>query len=221
MSDIQKRIITHMNKDHQLALVDYVVVYGGRPVLLFRPESVHITTVSETEMVLSFVAADNTDESLTIVWSDAKEDENFEVAKLGDLKDKLVAMAKYAARQRGLSHVQITTYTPPSTAISYAMYGTAIALGLAMVRRTWLRDLVVACGGEIPALVNPALSFLERHAKSLTIGMYGIHVLESVFVVRPKVKKYRIPSQTAWAWYGMNFIEGFLVFSRIEKLARH
>ena len=49
MSSPSERIIGHMNKDHQLALSDYVVVYGDVNPANLIEESVQLVSVDENK----------------------------------------------------------------------------------------------------------------------------------------------------------------------------
>ncbi|KAM9887780.1 hypothetical protein OXX69_013236 [Metschnikowia pulcherrima] len=54
MTDPSARIITHMNKDHHLAVLDYVVVYGNENLKDIDTSSVRITNVTEEHLVLAY-----------------------------------------------------------------------------------------------------------------------------------------------------------------------
>lgn len=225
MSDPKNRIISHMNKDHQLALVDYVVVYGNESVSGLDAESVIITDVSEDYLALSYNKDDGQSNNLKLSWSDVPEHENVTVSKMGDIKDKLVAMAKYAAGKQGYSHKKVDTVLWPTSSL-YPMYIFAAAAVITLFDKTYIRraiardEFLSSLVAHAPQFLATGYSFFENNIKSIFGAIYGIHVVEIATVTWPKASKFRIPFGKKLVWAFMNFIEGFLVFSRLDKATK-
>ncbi|SGZ49809.1 CIC11C00000000081 [Sungouiella intermedia] len=224
MSDPRTRIISHMNKDHQLALLDYVVVYGGENVSHVDAESVIITDVSEEHLALSYNKENGNNQDLKLIWEEVPENEKVKVDQMGDIKAKLVAMAKYAAEKQGFSHKRVDKVSLPKKLDLYLMY-LAFAVSLAtlydktLVRRLVQNDkLLRTIAAKCPELLAKGYSYIENHITPIFSTIYGIHVVEILTVTWPRVNKLRMSLKNKLVWATMNFVEGFLVFSRLNKL---
>lgn len=223
MSDPKDRIILHMNKDHQLALLDYVVVYNDE-----RPEdvlelSVRIKDVSVEDITIAYTKQNGTSNKFTLGWDKASEDENVPVLSLLDLRAKLVSMAKYAAAKQGFSHRRVDKVILPSLPIQFFMYAFAGAIFVTCYDKTLIRRSVERLDGltkvlaSSPKALTSAYNIFEDHAKSIAIATYGIHIVEILVKTLPVVRKFRMLIASQLAWVFMNFIEGFLVFSRLAS----
>lgn len=224
MSDPKDRIISHMNKDHQLALLDYVVVYGEESASEINAESVIITDVSEDYLALSYHKENGKENVLKLPWNDYPEDENVKVGKMADIKSKLVAMAKYAAGKQGYSHRKVDQLIFPSKPDLYFMYIFAGAVALTLYDKTLIRRAIqrdVFLSGlleKAPLFLAGGYSLFEKYINTIAATIYGIHAIEVATVTWPKVSKYRMSLSKKLAWSLMNFIEGFVVFFRLNKL---
>ena len=69
MTDPSARIVTHMNKDHHLAVLDYVVVYGNENLKDIDTSSVRITNVTEEHLVLAYKNKTGQDQTLSLDWN--------------------------------------------------------------------------------------------------------------------------------------------------------
>lgn len=223
MSHPSSRIIGHMNKDHQLALVDYVVTYGKVPFSSFKPESVQITSVDEKTLSLAYQDNDSETKTLQLNWEAVKEDDNVSVISLLDIKAKLIAMAKYAAAAQGYSHKQLTTISFPNNVVLYGMYTFAAVVAITLYDKTLLRrifandailSMVVA---KVPQALATSYAYFEGHVKQIALAVYAIHVAEIFLATLPILTKFRAPALTKLAWMGMNFVEGFLANLRLKK----
>jgi len=213
-----------MNKDHQLALLDYVVVYGGENVSHVDAESVIITDVSEEHLALSYNKENGNNQDLKLIWEEVPENEKVKVDQMGDIKAKLVAMAKYAAEKQGFSHKRVDKVSLPKKLDLYLMY-LAFAVSLAtlydktLVRRLVQNDkLLRTIAAKCPELLAKGYSYFENHITPIFSTIYGIHVVEILTVTWPRVNKLRMSLKNKLVWATMNFVEGFLVFSRLNKL---
>ncbi|WPK25975.1 hypothetical protein PUMCH_003317 [Australozyma saopauloensis] len=218
-SATKERIIGHMNRDHQLALVDYTVVYGKQPLASFRPSSVVISDINTKSVTLRFEQANGTIKTVEVEFEKAVEADNLTVSSSADIKGKLIAMAEYAAKKQGFSHKQVKTVAKPRSGISYTMYALAVVLSATYVKPSLVRNVLSSIGLQNSTLLAK-WAFVERNISPIFLGTYLIHIMEIVFVMLPKARKYRMPRETAMAWVGMNFIEGFLAFIRLNKVVK-
>lgn len=213
-----------MNKDHQLALLDYVVVYGNETASTVDADSVIISDVSEEYLALSYSKDDGTSGNLKLPWDEFPEHENVQVGKLGDIKSKLVAMAKYAAGKQGYSHKKVDEIILPSKPDLYVMYLFAGAVVLTLYDKTWIRraiqrdSFLSSLLSKAPLFLGKVYTLFEDHVKTVAAAIYGVHLIEIATVTWPKVSKYRMSFSKKLAWAFMNFIEGFVVFFRLNKL---
>lgn len=221
MSDPKTRIISHMNKDHQIALVDYVVVYGNVKLSSFAAESVQITDVDEKQITLTYKDKAGDDKKLVIIWNNAIEHEGVRVVSMKDIKAKLIAMAKYAAAKQGFSHVQIKKVVLPSKPIELVMYVYAVASVITLYDKHMLRNLLTSSfftevGHSLPFLAT-GFKYFENHVLQICLGVYAIHLIEVLMVTLPRTRKYRVPFPQNIAWATLNFIEGFPAFRRLKE----
>lgn len=207
-----------------MALLDYVVVYGGENVSHVDAESVIITDVSEEHLALSYNKENGNNQDLKLIWEEVPENEKVKVDQMGDIKAKLVAMAKYAAEKQGFSHKRVDKVSLPKKLDLYLMY-LAFAVSLAtlydktLVRRLVQNDkLLRTIAAKCPELLAKGYSYIENHITPIFSTIYGIHVVEILTVTWPRVNKLRMSLKNKLVWATMNFVEGFLVFSRLNKL---
>lgn len=216
MSGHQERIISHMNKDHQLSLVDYLVVYGKQPLSLFQPESVKITDVDDKVLQLGYRTKLGSSKEARLVWAEIPEELNVLVNALSDVKAKVVAMAKYAANKQGFSHKKVTDLLLPDNLTSFLMYGFFSAFVVTLYDRTLIRRQLEAVV-KLPGMVQKILIFLENHIGKILLSVYALHIAEVLHVTVPRAKKHRAPLGTTLAWSFMHFIEGFPFIFRLNK----
>lgn len=216
--DPTARIKSHMTRDHGLALVDYLAVYGK-----VDPKSIEPGTVSMTEVNTdSFTICYHTDspQKVNILWAEATEKNNLKVKETSDIKAKLVSMAKHAAAKQGYSHTQIKKVVAPRP-VSYPMYLFA-ALGTwavfaptsfkSFVKNDFLFSRIAA------ALPDAFKNYLSQRFVRIYFGMYLVHLFEIAVYSIPTFIKYRVPTKQRFQWLGMHFIEGFFVPLRLQKL---
>ena len=213
------RIIAYMNRDRQLALVDYTVVYGKQPITAFRPSTVEISDISEEYIKLRFEQANGTIKAITIDWDKAEEADSVSVELASDIKPKLIAMTVYAAKKRGFSDKKIRKTIPPNTGISYFMYASAAVLTATLINPKLVSSLLAGTSLEKSRFFSIWL-FIEKNIVKIFTATYGIHLAEVIFMMIPKIKYYRMPLKTGLAWAFFNYIEGFLAHIRLNKVAK-
>lgn len=215
-----------MNKDHQLSLLDYVVVYGGENVSQVDADSVFITDVSEEYLDLSYSKGDGSTRDLKLVWDDVSEKELVKVGNMGDIKAKLVAMAKYAAEKQGFSHKRVDKVAWPTKIDLLLMYVTFVVTLATLYDKTLVRRLVQsertlsAIAAKSPEFLSKGYSYFENYVNGFAAALYAVHLVEIATVTWPIVSKLRMSLKNKLLWASMNFVEGFLVFGRIKKLLK-
>lgn len=224
-TDHKQRIIGHMNGDHHLAVVDYVVVYGNVKLSELNTESVAISNVDDQYLTLSYELTDGKSKDLELEWNLIEESENVTVSSLRDVKDKLIAMAKYAAHKQGFSHLQITKVLPP-TLTSFALYPFGLFLVISAIdptligRLTANDPLVTKALPYIPDTIKLVYNYTEKKALIIAVGMYAVHIFEIISTTLPTIKRYRIPQTQGLLWILMHFFEGFFVILRLKSLKK-
>lgn len=221
--DPSTRIISHMNKDHQLAVIDYLVVYGNiKPSDLVQTSAL-ISSVSEKSMIIDYESKSSGKKSITFNWKDLQEDENVKVDSMKDLKSKLVAMAKYAAKKQGYSHIRVTLYPDLdlNTLFMFSIGGLFMlaVIDLPLMKALFAKDPITsAITAYFPGPVWSVLNFAGDNIKLITFTMYLIHIFEVAFAIIPRIIKYRVPIPQAICWLVVNFIEGFIAILKFNKL---
>lgn len=222
MSNTIDRIIYHMNQDHHLALVDYVVVYGKVPPAQFNKDSVRIIDVDETKILLQYDTADTKGNQLILIWNETIENENITVSGVTDIKSKLIAMAKYSAEKQGLSLTQFNKVWAPKKLLLWFMY----ALGAFLFTSSWdptLPRKVISASPSLTSLTSAAPAILkslaahsETKVRLFTVAIYFTHIFEILAVSWPKLTKHRTSFSKKLLWALMHFFEGFLIFRRLD-----
>ncbi|RCK58761.1 hypothetical protein Cantr_07689 [Candida viswanathii] len=221
-----ERIIGHMNNDHQLALVDYVVVYGDTRPDNLLDETVQIVSVDEKQLVIEYeLVKPPIAKTLSLYWYDAKEDENVEVKTLGDVKAKLIAMAKYCAKEQGYAIKKLEKIHWPGP-LDYPMYVLwavllANAYDPAILRKLVDRVSVLKKAvGYLPPVAFTAYQHVESNALKYVVGLFVTHLAEVLLVTKGYLRKYRVPDNHRWVWYLMHLIEGFPFIFRLKNAAK-
>ncbi|CAH6723784.1 hypothetical protein CLIB1444_20S00672 [[Candida] jaroonii] len=221
--DPSKRIISHMNKGHQISIVDYLVVYGNVKLSELVESSAQISAINEKSMDITYFTKSNSKQTKTFKWKDIPEDDNVTVKDMSDLKAKLVSMAKYAASKQGYSHVQVTEYPRlnKDTALMTSLLAICI-IGLydmRLLKRLLANDPITSSiSPYFPAKFWNLLGSIERNFKSYVAGLYAIHIGEIVYYTIPNMIRFRVPFPQSVAWCGLHFIEGFLRIIQFRNL---
>ncbi|KAL6449818.1 hypothetical protein SBY92_004155 [Candida maltosa Xu316] len=215
-----------MNADHQLALIDYVVVYGDIKPTNIIDESVKIVSVDEKQLVLEYdVIKPPITKTLSLYWHDAKEDENIEVNSFSDIKGKLIAMAKYCAKEQGYAIKKLTKIYGPRLS-QLPMYLFWISLFLNAYDPNILTRLVANDAvfnkvvGYLPSAVIAGYKNTETHAIKYITGLFVTHLAEILLFTKGYLQKYRVPENQRWVWYLMHLFEGYPVIFRLRRVTK-
>ncbi|RLV89180.1 hypothetical protein JA1_005286 [Spathaspora sp. JA1] len=213
------RITSHMNADHQLALIDYLTVYADINPNNLIESSVKITHVDTKQLIIDYnlIADPESSKTFAIYWDDALENENVKVKEMKDIKGKLIAMAKYCAAEQGFAVKKLTKVIPPTIASGpvFLLWG---FLFLNIYNPNILRGISGFKKYVIDVL--PFYKKIESNSLKIAIGLGIIHICEIVFFTRGYLRKYRTPTRQRYGWYGLQLIEGFYVIQRLVKATK-
>lgn len=194
-----------MNKDHRVSIEDYLVVYG-KVKLDSKISNIKMTEISVDHMSITF----------------GHQDLEFPVEKvipfeppLEDLKEartRLVEMAKRAAEKRGFSPYQIEGFTYPGVG------GWALNALIYLPLAAYLIPSLLTNATVTGLLGASKVQWLGKNSLTITLVTVGIHAAESLFLLRPKLNKYRVPIDYKLEWYISTLIEGFPSIKRFNAL---
>lgn len=199
------RILSHMNKDHRLAIEDYLCVYGN-VIINKKIDNIKMTHIGLDHMVIQFT----------------HDDLDFQIEKpiqfepplkdLSEARVKLVEMAKFAAEKRGYSHVQVADYRYPSLA-GWALILTIYPPLFAYFFPSLLRNQYV-----LSVLSASKVEWILKNSLNITGLVFIIHFFECILILRPKLNKYRVPTDYLIEWYIAGLIEGNFANKRLDAL---
>lgn len=223
MSSTKDRICSHMNGQHRLALLDFVVFYGNEKPSAIEQSSLAMTDVDMTQVTIEYKnVASNKPRQIVIAWENAPESEAVKVNEMSDVKAKLVAMAKHSAAKQGFAATRVTTLPPP-TRFAYVEYMIMTVLALnaynpAVLRHLFANDMVFRkLATFIPGFLSQFYVSYEKYALRVFVITVAIHLTEAALVTVPILKKYRVPFPQCVAWIAMHVGEGFPLIMRLKK----
>ncbi|OWB56543.1 hypothetical protein B5S28_g2449 [[Candida] boidinii] len=203
MSDPKVRILAHMNKDHGLAIEDYLNAYGD---------------VAIDDKISNIRMKDLELDSMEIVFKHS--DIEFEMSKfipidppmksLNDSREKLVEMAKFAANKRGYSHIQIREILYPSRIKDFLLL---FAVSLPIIGFFKPDFLYGILSKFLPEILT---TFLSTYNNTIMYAMFIIHLAEFYFILYPKLRKYRVPTDFKIEWFITCLLDGFLSVERFQ-----
>lgn len=224
LTDPSARIINHMNKDHQMALNDYLIAYGGVKGSDLDEDSSKIAEIDEKQMKIIYKLKSKPKfHVFSITWNSAPEKENVQVQSLKDLRAKLVSMAKYAAEKQGYSHIKIkkVLLPRPQNFILYPILGLLLlaAIDVQEFKRLLFSDpLFLSLSSYVPKNADFFFQVLEDNTRLIFLTYCILHATEVLFGILPKLIKYRVPFFKKIAWIVMTFVEGIFALRRFNSL---
>ncbi|ODV65682.1 hypothetical protein HYPBUDRAFT_153874 [Hyphopichia burtonii NRRL Y-1933] len=224
MSEHKERIIYHMNGDHQLSVHDYVVVYGKVPASQIAEGSAKISDISEKDVTITYKSkAIGKTEVVSLNWNEVPEDQDIKVVAFGDIKSKLISMAKYAAEKQGYSHVQIKkVLTPGVDGWIIYLLSVIVLVGCIdpkLIRRTVEHDAIFSkILPYVPQFLANFYSWSEKNFKLIAVITYAVHIFELGIVGLPRLIKYRVPLKQKLVWLVFHSLEGFPSHLRFGSL---
>ncbi|CCH42860.1 putative membrane protein [Wickerhamomyces ciferrii] len=199
------RILSHMNKSHRLAIEDYLNVYGN-VIINKKISNVKMTHIDLDHMVITF-----THDDLDFV---IEKPIPFEppLTDLSEARVKLVEMAKFAANKRGYAHFQISDIKYPG------VYNLILIFIIYLPLLSYFFPSILHNSYTTSYLSSNSIDWLQKNSLNITYVTLGAHLLENLFIFRPKLNKYRVPPDFLIEWYIAGLIEGFPAIKRFNKL---
>lgn len=200
---MEQKILAHMNKDHKLALEDYLAVYGE--VKINREiKNIQLKSIENSHLVIGFTHRDVDFTIEKIISLDPP------LQNLGEARLRLVDMAKEAAAARGYSHKQVSEILYPTQPQEFLLLALVAALIFAFFKTDTFYGKWFANIGFLQA-VRP-------YTATIFYGTVAIHVAELALVMMPKLNKYRVPIDYKIEWIIFTLLEGFPAIRRFNHL---
>lgn len=205
MTASAQSIVTHMNKDHKIALEDYLYIYGNVPIT-DDIRRVRLLNIDLDLMTIQFNHEDiEFDIEKAIIFNPPLKD-------WSEAKGRLVKMAHEAADKRHLSYIQVNDMCYPSSLVEYLIIvGVSLPVVCYYFRQVlyWL---------PFPSVV---IEFLDNAnvLRSIIIVAIALHLLETWFLLKPKLEFYRVPTDFLIEWYIFGILEGYPTVKRLKKMA--
>lgn len=198
-------LLAYMNKEHKLALEDYLHVYGGIPA---SKKIVHVRLLSIDNqcMTILFNHKDlEYDMEKTIVFEPPLEDRD-------EAQTRLRHMAREAAAKRQLAYFQINDMKYPSSIAEYVLI---LAVLLPTICYNFRQVLYWI---PMPASLRQYLAS-DNVLRAIIFLEFMIHLAEVFFLLRPKLNFYRVPPDFLIEWYLFGLLEGYPVMRRLGEMA--
>ncbi|KAF2257237.1 integral membrane protein-like protein [Trematosphaeria pertusa] len=204
-SAAKERIIKHMNADHSDSVRRYLEAFQKKSFYQVR----HAKMTDITVNVMKF---DCGGEQVTIPFDPP-------MKSLREARERVVQLDKDALQALGRSDISITKYIPPyvhplhlfnfsQCFIVYVVFSRASNFSAGSI----LYDSVLF---HFPGFANFCLA-IQPYLISI---MVGIHVYETVLMVRKLARHGLTPFERLWwAWTGSCFVEGVTSFKRLDAL---
>lgn len=210
-ADPSARILTHMNKDHTLALYDYLHYYARIDLDPTDPKtSVRMLDMTPEYITLEYTAPFRhlpTKVELPVVPAVGSRSDGGPSER-----EALMSMAKEAAASQGYAPHRVTTYAPPSSLLEYTVIcGTLVNIPpvrdflLTSVLPPWVADTAL-------------MRTLQYSPWALALGVLIVHLTELVVFMRPLLNKWRVPPRPRAWWYLAALMEGFPAVRRFKGL---
>lgn len=198
----EERIIGHMNKEHTISLYDYLFHYGGVSLDPFDSRtSVKMTGIDLESITLSFRRVEGQEDEKKIIPINPPMD------TMVSARNVLVDMAREAANAQQFSPHQIKEYIPPSFA---PMEVITISVTIFTI--------IVAIYPSI-ALFFPYIGPIVYTRPLLPLGTcLATHSAESLLVLSPLLRKYRVPPPNRLKWVLNHLIEGYPTIQRFNAI---
>ncbi|KAL1970648.1 hypothetical protein VTN77DRAFT_4292 [Rasamsonia byssochlamydoides] len=201
-----KRIVDHMNADHQHLLPLFLEVYCLVPRSI--AQSAKMEDVSLTELV---IRANRTRYRVP-----------FEppLSSLDDVKQRVIDMRDHCLKTLGISDIVIKEYQPP-TGSHAVLFIICLTTFIAFSRRSnflpgsMLYSLVLR---QVPRFAV----FCYTIQPLLLSTMVVIHLSEATHLAVKRLRPHRVPffSRLWWCWVIDDFITGFTALLRFDALVR-
>ncbi|KAK9476117.1 hypothetical protein V1514DRAFT_337909 [Lipomyces japonicus] len=205
-SSIKQRIITHMNKDHQVSLRDYLVYYKN----IVPTRNVELKDIQLDFITIGYEIIHN--KGIDVL--EAKIELQPPMKSLGQARDLLVGMALQASEGLGYATTSpVTKYIPPRP-ISYPI----VVAMLAGIYYVFLDSSVINDpASSLRQYKVQNIEFIPLVIKIL-VWLATIYHLVEAFIIYIWTGMYRVPALTRLAWFISAFLEGFPAMIRFKSL---
>ncbi|ODV96859.1 hypothetical protein PACTADRAFT_1445 [Pachysolen tannophilus NRRL Y-2460] len=197
MADAQSRILSHMNKSHRIAIEDYLCVYGDVKID-DKIANVRMKSIDLDNFTICFNHFDVELEIIKPIPFDPP------LKDMSESRERLIEMAKFAAKKRGFSHFQINEIVYPNSILSF------------LIAFLTCYFILGVCDPSI--FYYGYLQILKPYRFYLFLTLI-IHAFEAKFLLWPKLSYYRVPLDYKIEWVIFALLEGFLAIKRFNKLA--
>ncbi|AQZ15978.1 YDR476C [Zygosaccharomyces parabailii] len=199
-------LLAYMNKEHKVALEDFLHVYGG---------------VSDSNKIIHVRLLSMDSQCMTILFN--HKDIEYDIEKTivfdppleGD-RDKawgrLRRMAREAAAKRHLAYFQINDMSYPSSLLEYLII---VGILLPIICYNFRQVLYWM---PMPLSLRKFLDS-DNILRAIIFLEFLIHLAEVTTILRPKLQFYRVPPDFLIEWYLFGLLEGYPVVKRFEKMA--
>lgn len=204
-AEAQRRIISHMNKDHKDSI--------GR----FLEHFAHISSYSARNAKLTEITLN----SLTITSSKGSQHViplHLSLNYWAEARERMVAMDQEALRGLKRSNVTVKEYRRPRGFLALVFVAAATTFVCFSRRSNFLPG---------SSLYDHVLQHVPRFAKFcydvqpfVLYPMLAIHLSEALWMERTRLEKFNVPrfSKLWWQWLLSNFIEGVGAFKRFDRI---
>ncbi|ODV87677.1 hypothetical protein CANARDRAFT_20414 [[Candida] arabinofermentans NRRL YB-2248] len=201
MSEAQQRIIAHMNKDHALALGDYVAVYGNTN----KAKNIQLTEFELDYMKLTYTVKKEK-KSLKIRFQSP-------LKSFGEARERLVDMAKTSAATRGYSHVQLLNAPYPTGAFDSTLFGIMCLLCFGITSPSTLKYVY----SNFLFMPEATAAGLVEWNTGILAGLLAFNFMQTIFNLVPIITEYRVPFSVAVEMIAMCMMEGLMFIKRVRK----
>ncbi|KAL2007793.1 hypothetical protein VTN00DRAFT_7775 [Thermoascus crustaceus] len=203
----KKRIVDHMNTDHQTALEYFLQVYCR--VAPGAAKGAQMEDISLSDMVIT---AKRTRYSVPI---------DPPMQSLLDARHRIVDMYHHCLDRLGLSDITVTEYRAPR-GFHAVIFALCLSTYVAFSRRGNFLPGSVFYDALGLARVPQFARFCYTIQPILLPLMVGIHVLEASLLAVKRLRPHRVPFLSGlWCtWMVSVFIEGFGAFQRFDAIVR-
>ena len=203
---MKKRIVTHMNVDHQDSLIRYLEHFCAVPSFLARNAHLEDVTFSSMTIKSSGRRYDIPIKPSMTAWS--------------EVRPRVVAMDAEAVDGLGRSKVTVKRYTKPH-GFMLVVFLACVLTFIGFSKRTNFEPgslLYYTVLKHVPQFAQ----FCWQVQPLVIYPLLIIHTSEAIYMARSRLLKHTVPlgGQLWWTWVCSTFIEGYGSFVRFDTLVK-
>ncbi|ODQ63771.1 hypothetical protein NADFUDRAFT_53425 [Nadsonia fulvescens var. elongata DSM 6958] len=228
----KSRIMSHMNADHPLSIVDYLVHYGQVAPAAIGNQSPgaenppRIVDFNYTDMTIEYYSSTDNVLSSGSMTKEVIIPLDPPIDSPAGARSSLVNMAQVAANARGFAPHQLNEFRGPVSVIDYGtlgiigyLFGVVAVPGLFLQPFELLGSKGLLNGGTLLER-TPLTSEVEKWAGPVLALTIVVHVFEIMLVIAPILKRYRAPLAVKVKWIVSTFFEGINSVLRLKAIIR-